>query len=179
MKPDSLGLDFVGGHRRSSRLGWSLLAAGSVLVLAAFVAWWLASEETAHWRQETLHWEEMAKGAGSGNRVADGQAALRPEVDAAAKAIDRLAIPWGELYGSLESSLDETIGLLAVLPNAEKGELRLNGEAKDFTALRGYLKRLSETGVLTEVRLLRQEIKQSDPQRPIVFSIVATWRSAT
>jgi hypothetical protein len=175
-----LGLDFVVRHRRNSPLGWSLLVAGTVLVAAAILAWWLASAEVSHWREESLHWQNMAKRAGFGSNVTDGQvAAMQPEIDAAAKAVERLAIPWGELYGNLESTVDETISLLAVLPNAEKGEVRLNGEAKDFAALRAYLKRLSETGAFSDVRLLRQEESQKDPQRPIVFSISAAWRTAT
>lgn len=175
-----LGLDFVVRHRSNSPLGWSLLVAGTVLVVAAILAWWLASADVSHWQEESAHWQNMAKRAGFGSHVTDGQvAAMQPEIEAAAKAVERLAIPWGELYGNLESSIDETISLLAVLPNAEKGEIRLNGEAKDFAALRGYMKRLNETGMLTDVRLLRQEVKQNDPQRPIVFSIAATWRSAT
>jgi hypothetical protein len=176
-----LGHDFVSRQRRTSRFGWSLLGAGVVLVGATMIAWLSASEETANWNEKAEHWQNKAKGDGShGSQTAGGDGvALRPQVDAAAKAITQLAMPWGELYGSLERTVDETVSLTAILPSPEKGEVRLNGEAKDFAALRSYLKRLSDTGNLTDVRLLRQEVKQSDPQRPIVFSIVAIWRNAT
>lgn len=179
-RQSTLGLDFVSQERPISPFGWSLLIVGVLLVLAAAVTWWLASADTSHWREETARWQNMTKRAGFGSDVTDAQvAAMRPEVDAAAKAVERLAIPWGDLYGNLESTVDETISLLAVLPNAEKGEVRLNGEAKDFAALRAYLKRLNDSGVLSDVRLLRQEESQKDPQRPIVFSISAAWRTAT
>jgi Tfp pilus assembly protein PilN len=87
-----------------------------------------------------------------------------------------MAIPWGELYRCLEENADQNVSLLAVLPNPEKGELRLSGEARDFAALRGYLERLGESGVLTDVRLLNHEVKESDAQKPVVFSLVAAWR---
>jgi hypothetical protein len=180
-RQSTLGLDFVAQHRQNSPLGWALLAAGTVLVAGASLAWLYVSNETAGWTEKAEHWQNMAKRAGrDGSHAAGGDAtALRPQVEAAAKAIDQLAIPWGELYRGLEASLDETVSLLAVLPNTEKGEIRLNGEAKDFAALRGYLKRLSDAGMLTEVRLLRQEVKHNDPQQPIVFSIAANWHGAT
>lgn len=179
MRSQPLGLDFVARHQRTSRLGWWLLAAGALLVTAGMLAWQSANVETTRWKEKAEHWRSQAKRGGqSGSQVADGDAgALRPQVEAAAKAITLLAMPWGELYGSLERTVDETITLLAVLPSPEKGEVRLSGEAKDFAALRGYLKRLNETGTLADVRLLRQEVKQNDPQLPIVFSIAAVWRN--
>jgi Tfp pilus assembly protein PilN len=177
----AIGLDFV-ARRRSSRLaGWLLLFVGVAVTGAAVLDWQAASEEAARWAAKAEHWQSMAKRAGhSGHEAVDGDAAaLRPQVAAAAKAITRLSTPWGALYRSLEGSVDDSVSLLAISPNAEKGEVRLNGEAKDFAVLRGYLQRLSESGTLTDVRLLGQEVKQNDAQRPIVFSIVATWRQAS
>jgi hypothetical protein len=179
-RASALGFEFVAHRRRNSRSGWLLLLVGAVVAGAAIFRWQAASEETARWTSKAAQWQSAAKRAGHGTgEVASGDAAtLRPQVEAAAKAIARLATPWGDLYRCLEDSVDETVSLLAILPNVEKGEVRLNGEAKDFAALRSYLQRLSESGTLTEVRLLSQEVKQSDAQRPIVFSIIAVWRKA-
>lgn len=175
-----LGLDFIGGRRRGSRIGWVLLLAGAVLIGMAVLDWWAANGQAAHWGAQARNWQDKAKRLeGRGIGVAVDSAAFRQQVQATGKAISRLATPWGELYSTLESSIDESVSLLAISPNAEKGELRLNGEAKDFAALRSYLQRLSDSGTLTDVRLLRQEVKQSDAQRPILFSIVATWRKAS
>lgn len=174
-------LDYIGGRRRSSRIGWVLLLAGAVLAGMVVVDWWAASEEAARWEAKAGHWQDMAKrldarhGAGeSVDSVAFGQQVL-----AAGKAIGHLVTPWGDLYHTLEGTIDESVSLLAISPNAEKGELRLNGEAKDFAALRNYLQRLSESGTLTDVRLLHQEVKQNDAQHPISFSIFASWRKAS
>jgi hypothetical protein len=175
-----LGFDFVVRRRKNSLGGWLLLLVGAVATGAAILGWQVASDETASWTAKAAQWQGAAKrnDRGNGQAGAGDEAMLRPQVEAAAKAITRLATPWGDLYRCLEDSVDETVSLLAILPNAEKGEVRLNGEAKDFAALRSYLKKLGESGTLTDVRLLRQEVKQSDAQRPIVFSIVAAWRRA-
>jgi Tfp pilus assembly protein PilN len=105
-----------------------------------------------------------------------GAGELQPQVEAAAKAVARLAIPWGELYRCLEENADQDVSLLSVQPNPDKGELRLSGEARNFAALRSYLQRLGESGTLTEVRLLNHEPRESDAQKPVVFSLVAVWR---
>jgi len=178
-RPSALKLDFVARRRSGNLAGWSLLLAGIALTGLALLDGQTASDEAARWTAKTEHWQSLAKHSGRGGEIVDGDAAvLRPQVEAAAKAIARLGTPWGELYRSLEASVDDTVSLLAILPNAEKGEVRLNGEAKDFAALRGYLQRLSQSGALTDVRLLGQEVKQSDAEHPIVFAIVAGWRRA-
>lgn len=175
-----LGLDFVGRRRASGRAGWLMLAAGVVLVGLVALHWQAARNDAARWSAEAERWQQMAKRLdGSQQTVGADAAALRPQVVAAARAIDRLATPWGALYRSLEASVDDSVSLLAIAPNVDKREVRLSGEAKDFAALRAYLKRLGESEALTDVRLLGQEIKQSDAQHPIVFSVIAVWRRAS
>jgi hypothetical protein len=180
-RPSALGLDFVARRPKASLGGWLLLLVGAAVATAATFDWQAASDDTGRWTAQAEHWQSAAKRAGLGSHEAvDGDAAvLRPQIEAAAKAIARLGTPWGELYRSLEASVDDSVSLLAILPNPEKGEVRVNGEAKDFAALRGYLQRLNDSGTLTDVRLLGQEVKQNDAQHPVVFAIVATWRRAS
>jgi len=178
-RPAALGLDFAAGRARPGRLGWLLLAAGVVAIGIVGLGWLDAADDAAAWTAKAGHWQAMAKRAGRGGGTVAGDAAtLGPQVAAAAKAVDRLGLPWNELYRSLEASVDDTVSLLAVLPNADKKEVRLAGEARDFAALRAYLQRLGDSGAFAEVRLLGQEVKQNDPQHPISFAIVATWRKA-
>ena len=179
-RPSALGHDFVARKPRGSAAGWLCLLLGLALAGGVALDWTAARDDAARWSAKAEHWQAMAKRAGHGSVAVSGDAAsLRPQIEAAAKAVDRLAIPWGELYRSLESTVDDSVSLLAILPNAEKGELRIAGEAKDFPALRAYLQRLGDSGSLSEVRLLGQEIKQNDPQHPIAFTIAAAWRKAT
>jgi Tfp pilus assembly protein PilN len=172
----ALGLDFVAGRRVCGPIGWLLLLAGALLTALAAFDWQAAREDAARWSANTEHWQHMASRMGGGRTAGEDAAVLRPQMVAAAKAIERLATPWGALYDSLEGSVDDTVSLLEVAPSADKHEIRLAGEARDFAALRAYIKRLGDSGGLADVRLLGQEVKRSDPQHPIVFSIVATWR---
>jgi hypothetical protein len=179
-RPYALGLDLVARRRRISLAGWLVLAGGLVAVGMATLDWQDARDDAARWSAKSAHWQDMAKRVGGSRKtVGDDAAVLRPQVAAAAKAISRLTTPWGALYRSLEGSADDTVSLLAISPNVDKGEVRLSGEAKDFAALRSYLKRLGDSEALADVRLLGQEVKTGDAQRPIVFSIVAAWRRAS
>ena len=170
-----LGLDFAAGRRIAGTGGWLLLVAGASVALAATLDWQDLREDTARWEDKAVQQARAAQRAGQGAPAVGGEE-LRPQIDAAAKALSRLAIPWGELYRCLEENADQNVSLLAVLPNPEKGELRLSGEARDFAALRGYLERLGESGVLSDVRLLNHEVRESDAQKPVVFSLVAVWQ---
>lgn len=174
----SLALDFTARRRIAGAGGWLLLVAGAAFALAVILDWQDAHEETARWEDKAAQWGHTARRSGqSGGGGVDGAAeALRPQIEAAAKAVTRLAIPWGALYSCLEDNADETVSLLAVLPNADKGEIRLSGEARDFAALRGYLQRLGDSGVLTDVRILSHELRESDAQKPVMFTLVAAWR---
>ena len=175
-RPGALGLDFVATGCRVSPIGWLLLMAGGVAVSLAALDWQAAHDDAARWSAKRQHWQEMAKRLGAGKTVSDDSAALRPQITAAAKAVEHLATPWGALWRDLEGSVDDSVSLLAIAPSADKGEVRLAGEAKDFAALRAYLKRLGASAALADVHLLGQEVKQSDPQHPIAFAIVAAWR---
>jgi Tfp pilus assembly protein PilN len=178
-QPTALGLDFVATRRRTSPIGWLLLVAGAVLMGIVALDWQATRADAAHWSAKTEHWQSLARRFGGSKMTDDDATALRPQVVAATKAVRRLATPWGALYRSLEGSLDDTVSLLSISPNVDKGEVRLNGEAKDFAALRHYLRRLSESEALYDVRLLSQEVKRNDAQHPIVFSVVTAWRQAS
>lgn len=177
--PGALAHNFVGGRRRHGSISWLLLVVGAVFIGIALVDWQAARDEAERWSAKSEHWQAMVKHLSGAEAVSADAAALRPQVAAAAKAIDRLATPWSALFLSLEDSIDDGVSLLAVTPDVDKGEVRLSGEAKDFAALRNYLKRLGDTEALTDVRLLGQDVRRSDAQHPIVFTIVGAWRRAS
>lgn len=166
-------LDFTARPRIASPVGWMLLLAGGAFALAAMIDWQAERDATAHWEDKAAQHAWTAQRAGRGGAAGEE---LRPQALAAAKALSRLALPWNDLFGGLETNAGGDISLLAVLPNAEKGELRLSGEARDFAALRAYLQRLGASGILADVRLLNHEVRESDAQKPVVFSVIAAWR---
>jgi hypothetical protein len=170
--------DFAARRGSGSAGGWLLLAVGVVCAAAVGIDGFAVREEVAHWQGKTEYWQRLAQQVGRrGNGVAGGDVALlRPQAEAAAGAITRLSVPWNALYRSLEDSVDDSVSLLSVLTSLEKDEVRLNGEAKDFDALGSYLRRLNDSGSFSDARLLGHQVRQSDAQKPVVFSIAAHWR---
>jgi Tfp pilus assembly protein PilN len=174
-RPPRFELDFVGGRRLGGAAGWFLILGGLAVVLAAALDWRDARDETERWEAKAAQRSQLARRA-----VPGGSGAATPaELEQAAKAVARLSIPWGAFYRALEDSAHADVSLLAVVPNADKREVQLSGEARDFASLRAYLQRLGESGVLSDVRLLNQETRESDAQKPVVFSLVAAWRWPT
>jgi hypothetical protein len=53
--------------------------------------------------------------------------------------------------------------------------LRIGGEAKNMTALLDFVGTLERESALEDAYLLKYEVKQDDPQKPIIFSLIASW----
>ncbi len=100
--------------------------------------------------------------------------AMQQELRAAGAVIRQMTIPWDRLFHELASSADETIALLAVQPDVQTRQVRIQGEARDLQAMLAYSRRL-EAGTLAGVMLLDHEIKTQDSRRPVVFSMMASW----
>ena len=53
--------------------------------------------------------------------------------------------------------------------------MKISGDSKDYLAALGYVLNLSQADTLSHVQLVRHEVRQNDPQRPVSFSISAAW----
>jgi hypothetical protein len=87
-----------------------------------------------------------------------------------------LALPWDMLFRTVEGTGSVPVALLAVQPDAQKRQVKISGEAKDYAALLTYIARLDESGTLRNVHLLSHQRKQDDPQHPLLFTVAASWR---
>ena len=65
----------------------------------------------------------------------------------------------------------------ACLPAAAcvRGNLRIQAEARDFDAMLSYLRVLEQSGSFTQIALVEHEIQDTDPRRPLRFSLAAAW----
>ena len=95
---------------------------------------------------------------------------------AARDTVGRLSMPWGSLFGALESAASDQVALLAVEPDPAAGTVTISGEGKDYLAALTYVLNLSRSEALSGVQLVRHEMKPDDPQRPVAFAISATWK---
>jgi Tfp pilus assembly protein PilN len=160
-------------HTRNHRLGWFLLVLGALLCLGAMLSKERLEQEVgvvdAH-----LH---------GGSKATDAPAAatargrtVEMEISEAEEVARQLATPWQKLFQSLERASSEEVALLSVQPDAQRGSVSIVGEAKEYGDVLTFARRLNQQAPLGDAHLVGTEIREADPQRPMVFTIAARWR---
>jgi Tfp pilus assembly protein PilN len=174
----ALHLDFVNPKRPPAAAGWLLLVV-AVLVVAAGVTWYLlvlAPDLQAAERR--LQAATQALAATQPPSLAIGGTELAAERDRAGRLSQRLAVRWDQLFGILETTAEQPIALLSLEPDADKQELVLTGEARNFAALMAYYQFLQQQRILRDVVLQTHQVNRQDRDKPVRFRIVAEWESA-
>ena len=134
MRP--LMLDFQ-PRRRSSPLGWSLMAGGVLLALSCMLIQQHLSGE-AEQQQGHLQTAQRVLTGDTGTKVSLTPAETREQAHNLAemrKVSQQLRRPWERLFAMLEAMPRENIALLALTPDARKGQVRISAEARDLDCL--------------------------------------------
>ena len=167
------GLDFQ--PRRPGLLTVVLLLAGVLLCADA----WL-EDRTLLSQQEEVE-ARLAQAKRRADRVDAGKRDSRPEnVFSAEEAktlrqtIGLIRIDWEQLFRSIDAATGEDVALLAIRPSAAGKAVQISGEARNMAAALAFVEALRREPLANAV-LLSHQIKQSDPQQPILFEIAATW----
>ena len=98
------------------------------------------------------------------------------DIKQANDVLRQLTLPWENLFQALESSTDPEVTFLGMAPDVEKHVVDINCEAKNISAMLSFIKRLKERQEFSSVYLQSHQIQESDPQRPVRFSLIAVWR---
>ncbi|WP_052184904.1 hypothetical protein [Methylotenera sp. N17] len=106
------------------------------------------------------------------------ETASEDEVLYARDIVTQLSTPWNPLLTSLEQVSTQDIALLSIAPNRKKQQVVLTGQAKNMAATLQYVQALAQLNTLAQVYLLKHQIDQSDPYKPVGFTIVAQWNVA-
>jgi hypothetical protein len=115
-------------------------------------------------------------------RLAQSQArpaplkAVPPEELAEVRAtVERLGMPWGTLFGALETAATDQVALLGIEPDPKAGTVLISGDSKNYLAALTYVLNLSRADALTQVQLVRHEAKAGEPDGPVSFTVSAAW----
>jgi biopolymer transport protein ExbD len=154
-------LNFVGARRGSPWLGRVLLALAACVAVDAGVSYHAAKSTLAE-NQSRL---KQRTPGGSAPRVSP------QEVAAARETVQRLALPWDELFMALESASSEKVALAAIEPDPKAGTVTISGDGKDYLAALSYVLNLSRTEGLEKVQLVRHEQKNDG----VSFAVSAAW----
>lgn len=157
-----LELDFCRTRRGSPWAGRLLLAA------AAFVA----ADVGMSYRMAQ---DQAGLAARAPARVAPKAKASPQELAAVRETVQRLSLPWDELFGTLEAAANDRVALAAIEPDAKAGTVTISGDGRDYLAALSYVFNLSRSESLERVQLVRHEQKANDPNGPVSFAVSAAW----
>ncbi|MGK5079772.1 hypothetical protein [Janthinobacterium sp. HLX7-2] len=91
-------------------------------------------------------------------------------------AILQLNLPWRDVQDALATATPPGIALLALEPDARKHLLKITAETTSSDAMVAYIAQLKQQELFgSRVQLLRHEINDLDPNKPLRFQLEARW----
>ncbi|HEU5176653.1 MAG TPA: PilN domain-containing protein [Burkholderiales bacterium] len=157
----ALRINFGESRRRAPWIGRVMLAGAALVAIDAGVSY--------HSAQTTLA-ENQARLA-QRTPVRNAPKASPQEVAAARETVERLALPWDDLFSAIESAASDKVALAAIEPDPRNGTVTISGDSKDYLAALSYVLNLSNTDGLARVQLVRHEQKNEG----VSFAVSAAW----
>jgi hypothetical protein len=167
-----LDLDFRKIRPAAPWARWALLALAVAFTADLGVSYWNVREAIAQKEGRLAEHTQSENGGAS----ARSRSISPEEIALARETIQRISTPWGNLFSALESTPSDGIALLAIEPDAKSGTVVISGEGKDYPAALDYASDLGRAKTLNQVHLIKHEIRQADTERPVTFSIFASWK---
>lgn len=173
MKLRRLQFDFVAPPRRPRWLGYALLAVSLVI----------AADLVVRHREARIGLERIEAGKDLLNvERRQPRPIPRERLDEQIKNVElivrQLALPWATLIRTLEDAATKDVAILQLQPDAQQRLLRVTAETRNQEALLEYLRQLASAKALLNVHLVSHQVQFDDPQRPIQFSVQASFTSA-
>ena len=157
----ALHIDFGAARRRSPWIGRVMLAGAALVALDAGLSYH-AARQTLNENQARLAQRTPARSAPK----------VSPqEVAAVRETVQRLTLPWDELFAAIESVATDKVALAAIEPDARNGTVTISGDSKDYLAALSYVLNLQHTDGLDRVQLVRHEQKNEG----VSFAVSAAW----
>jgi hypothetical protein len=160
-----LNLNFSAKGQGSPWLGRLVLAAGAAVCLDAGLSYKSLHDAL---RENEARFATRAP-AGASHKVSAQEVAVVRET------VQRLGLPWDELFAALESAATQNVVLASIEPDTAKGTVTISGDGKDYLAALSYVSNLGRTEGLERVELVRHERKNADPNGPVSFAVSAAW----
>jgi Tfp pilus assembly protein PilN len=91
------------------------------------------------------------------------------------QVLSQLETPWGSIFQAVESASSKQIALLGLQPDTQQRLLRIVAEARSQDDMLEYVKRLGDSSGLSDVHLVNHQIQTQDPNRPLRFTVQATF----
>lgn len=177
MRP--LSLDFQRSPRRQNLAGVALLALGLAATAVAGIQYRELAEAIASREVQIAGLERTTPRKPAKTRQTEQEAQqLGVEIRRANQVVQELSQPWDRLFRAVETVGNKDVALLTIEPDAKKRLLQISGEARNLAAMLAYVRLLEQQTALTDVYLQNHHIQQQDADKPVRFSLAASWRAA-
>ncbi len=173
----ALEIDFVASPRRGRWLGIGFLAITAVVAAKLADTYAESRREIVQIEARIARIEHRANGM-SANVPKLAEATVE-EIRLANRVIDQITLPWDRLFHAVESVANGRVALLGITPDQAGGTVELSAEAADVEAMFDYVNRLQRAPSLARVYLLSHQVNARDPQRPVRFTVTASWIDKT
>jgi hypothetical protein len=164
--------------------GWVVLALGVTLCGAALAlgGQMLARQRALEAQLAALRASVIAPAAAAAAASASAQATAAVQIGAAQAsavngAILQLNLPWPALRDAVGAATPASVALLGLEPDARRRSVKITAETKDAESMIAYVEQLKGQQLFGDVVLLRHEINELDPNRPLRFEVDASWSS--
>ena len=180
MRPMRIDFAAPGWRRALLRAHPVMLAAGAlgiVLLLAGAGLGMQAAKQQAA-RDQVLRSQQRKLAAAVRAPERKPESAI-PEAQAAAvnAAILQLNLPWRQLQDAIAAANSPAVALLALDPDPRKQTLKITAETRSSDDMVGYIEQLKQQEFFSGAALLRHEINDQDPNRPLRFQVEVQWRA--
>jgi Tfp pilus assembly protein PilN len=175
---NSLKLDYQRSYRPLPWLGLSVLVT-AIAALAIMGGYYQSLDrQIRSWESKADQMARLSSQRAPAARPLTGEAARAQmlEVKQANQVVRQLGLPWRALFKAVDTSGGQSIGLLSLEPDLQKGTVKISGEAKDFNALLDYVKELSTREVFGSVMLQSHQVQQDVAEKPVRFALLAHWK---
>ncbi|HEX7952888.1 MAG TPA: hypothetical protein VF523_07450 [Burkholderiales bacterium] len=173
MTPRAIELDFLQPERGPSGAGVVLLVAGVAAVFMVLSLHGQLQDEAGRLETQVEKLEHRSRHLEAAGAPLDEVA--QREIRRANDVIDELALPWENLFRSIEDVASDRVVVRGLAPDAKAGTVRISAETADAGSMVDYVNRLGKQSGLSGVYLLQHRREQQGGPRPIRFLVTASW----
>ena len=174
----ALQLDYHRNHGLRDFMGFVLLALTLTLALALGYHYLNLRQQTSQTQGNLDALDNRIHAKSNFN----DSAAMAPQqlseaMKFANRTIHQLNLPWHVLFSQLEKAKTDGVALLSVEPNTNSTAIKVVGEAINYEAMLKYVRNLSSQDALQGVYLIDHKMDEQNPDKPIRFSLEASWQA--
>jgi hypothetical protein len=176
----SLRLKFPDTGQQIPSVDWLCFFIGLIILIGVLYQFKVTKDEINDWNLRIGYIEnkqipkKMMK-IQSNTQFQGGSQEIHKEIKNANEILGSINFPWEALFDSIENAASKDIALLSILPNVSKQSLRIDGEARNMSALLNLVEAMEHETIFVNTHLLNYRIKKNNSQQPILFQITTSW----